>query len=222
MTLSSYSTPNYGLYKSDESKNDLVNKLYNSKMDGDVLLEPRLLEYIRRKKFNKQHKIKPCIELEREYMITSNDKRIIKSFLKGQPINPYSTMKTTKYDYMKPQYFPSKQLLETDERTRKFQTNYKPPNHRLNPRIDPKMEHGVDSFNLPYVCETEKVKSMPSNNRPRNRSYGYRNPVENYFTYIDRDFNNPDYSVLPFPRGGDATRNENKKLSSQSYVREIL
>ena len=70
--------------------------------------------------------------------------------------------------------------------------------------------------------ENELVRGMPSS-RAHNRSYGYRNPSENYFQYLEEDFQNPDNTVMGFPRGGEATRLDNKKLSkNRKYERTIM
>lgn len=43
------------------------------------------------------------------------------------------------------------------------------------------------------------------------KSYGFNDPFEHYFDYIDNDIQDPDHVVLPFPRGGISARLENKK-----------
>ena len=68
--------------------------------------------------------------------------------------------------------------------------------------------------------ESDLVRGMPSS-RVRNRSYGYRNPDENYFDYIDEDFRYD--SVEPWERGGLPTRLENKSLAkNREYKRDIM
>lgn len=81
---------------------------------------------------------------------------------------------------------------------------------------------GQDKITRDPEIESELVRGMPSYRTP-NRSYGYRNPSENYFDYIDEDFQNQDNSVMGFPRGGEATRLENKKLAkNRKYERTIM
>lgn len=65
--------------------------------------------------------------------------------------------------------------------------------------------------------ETCMQHGMPSNTR---KSYGYRNDVEHKFQYINEDFNDPDHTVLPFPRGGVSTRLQNKRLNSEPHRRD--
>ena len=56
----------------------------------------------------------------------------------------------------------------------------------------------------------------------RMKSFGYENPAEHYFNYIDKDFQNADNTVLPFPRGGFATRNTNKTSAKKTKTRVIV
>lgn len=65
--------------------------------------------------------------------------------------------------------------------------------------------------------EANLLRGMPSY-RVKNRSYGYRNPSENFFDYIDGE-----YDIEPWTRGGDATRLDNKNLAkNKQHKREIL
>lgn len=66
------------------SKYDIVDRLKHMRVDGGIMLEPRLQEYIKKKKFHKENNIKPCINLEHQYQITSRDKKILKAFLRGK------------------------------------------------------------------------------------------------------------------------------------------
>lgn len=66
--------------------------------------------------------------------------------------------------------------------------------------------------------EMDMINGMPVHTK---KSYGYRNPEEHYYDYIDNEFQNAYNSVLPFPFGGESTRLGNKKMAKQKYVREI-
>lgn len=63
------------------------------------------------------------------------------------------------------------------------------------------------------------MKKLPSKDTKK-KSYGYSNPAEHYFDYITEDMQQPDHVVLPFPRGGSATRQTNK-TASRPYKRDI-
>jgi len=70
--------------------------------------------------------------------------------------------------------------------------------------------------------ESDLVRGMPTT-RTHNRSYGYRNPQENYYDFVDPDFNNPAHTVESWARGGAATRLDNKTIAkNRTYNRDIL
>lgn len=67
--------------------------------------------------------------------------------------------------------------------------------------------------------ETALIRGMPANTT---KSYGYRNPQEHYYQFLEDDFQNPDNSVIPGFRTGMSTRRDNKSLAKQNYTREIM
>ena len=69
--------------------------------------------------------------------------------------------------------------------------------------------------------EADLIKGMPSS-RVKNRSYGYRNPQENYFDYIDEDYQSPDTSVQSWVRGGESTRLENKNPAKNRVYNRVV
>lgn len=75
----------------------------------------------------------------------------------------------------------------------------------LNNNPVPFMEYGKGISNV--EVENELIMGMPSRTF---KSYGYRNPEEHYFDFIDNDIQSAQHTVMPFPRGGEATRNNNK------------
>ena len=89
-------------------KIDLVDGLMNMRCDGSIMLEPRLQEYIKKKKFNKDNGIVDCVSLEKEYQITNSDLDIIRAFMKGRR-DIYTNDKFNIYKKekkRKKQYFP--------------------------------------------------------------------------------------------------------------------
>jgi hypothetical protein len=75
---------------------------------------------------------------------------------------------------------------------------------------------------MDHSIEDDLLRGMPSY-RPRNRSYGYRQPAENYFDYIDDDFQNSDNCVEFWQRGGTPTRLDNKfATKNRNYQREVM
>ena len=55
---------------------------------------------------------------------------------------------------------------------------------------------------------TDLMLGVPSHTK---KSYGFNDPFEHSFDYIDNDIQDPNHVVLPFPRGGISARLENKK-----------
>ena len=407
------------------TKVDLADTLKNVRCDGGIMLEPRLQEYLKKKKHYKENNIKPCIKLEDEFLITDRDMKILRSFLRGKK-DMYDSKKYQKIYYTDnksndesaKKYFPSKEYRDNDPRvqvlkrpstdrpsnmgmfvpeineayyeersepidgfldTRDMITGFELNNQRFDPRVDPVMNPGfetndkytsqyrIDPFNTgnydngrtnrnhqnkkenkkthqhgknsshtnpnfcargvgkrskckafnddsmggymvlggnnessspssgsdyasfssfgdgveggagsgnesmygninnpgmsyksdmdtdlkvvvpsissndkrgmstwdytlgPYIgqqkpvmdadLETSMIRGMPSHTM---KSYGYRNPEEHYFQYIDDDFQNPDNSDLPFPRGGESTRRNNKALAKQRIYRKVM
>jgi hypothetical protein len=69
------------------------------------------------------------------------------------------------------------------------------------------------------ICLENTIRKLPSKDTKR-KSYGYSNPAEHYFDYITDDSQKPEHVVLPFPRGGSATRQTNK-TTARPYKRDI-
>lgn len=383
------------------SKLELIDKEKNMLLSGEVMLEPRLQEYLKKKTFYRKNNIAPCISPELEYQITPFDKKIIKAYLSGKKDihNPkYYDKFETKQEAEK-QYFPSREF-RNDKRVPKVEkqdpysqkpvnrgmfvpdnndryyedkpsnknmmisprdfppyqydgTGYNITESKFNPRIDsqidpgpakyheihqknnsqyrinpnpyskttdpdprnkyiisdllskankakeeinkhnqqtqqqysdyddtkvykdyklmddvknPKQESRYGQMNVPtynaasemdldnkvvvpniacnskrggenlnYRFETyfarkdhknedaeNELRGMQSY-RTHNRSYGYRNPEEHYFQYIDDDFQSGDLSVEPWVRGGEGSRMNNKAMAkNRTYTREIM
>lgn len=369
--LSSYMDSDFNFNNNvNYGDNKFVKKLYTNK--NTVMLEPRLSEYIKKKRYYKENNIEPTINLEKIFSITDDDKKVIRSFLRGRPIyddNNFNDFKdrTSVTTACKKQFFPSKAFRDLDPRVselekqgqKKFNipvnrgmfagsktydepikidnniiydsrdfTGFSLNDTRFDPRSDPRIEFGPEKFNkyesqyrvnknsgnqdsrrhyssakcntymnnYPECCfksddrvldrktkcnqniasygitpgpinygdksemdtknkvvipnvgsnekrnmstyqymsefndretrdvdfELELIRGMPSSVKLKNRSYGYRNPSENYFSYISDDFQSAVYSVQDGARGGIGTRNDNKKMANQSFTREIF
>ena len=67
-----------------KSKRQLVQELQNFSCDGDIMLEPRLQEYLNKKKYYENNNIKPDVTLEMEFQITKDDIKMIRSLMKGK------------------------------------------------------------------------------------------------------------------------------------------
>lgn len=74
---------------------------------------------------------------------------------------------------------------------------------------------GSDAIDTDF--ETTLQRGMPSHTT---KSYGYRNPDEHYYHFINSQFHNPEL-IESWVRGGDSTRRSNKSIARQRYTREI-
>lgn len=87
---------------------------------GSIQLEPRLQEYMRCKKFNKENNIEPVIPEEQEFCISSHDMHLIKKYRQGTT-GLYSQKRMTtdfvKQDTMKI----DKNMFEKDPRYQRLQ-----------------------------------------------------------------------------------------------------
>jgi len=95
------------------SKFELVNKIKNMSCDGNIMLEPRLQEYMRKKKIYKQNGVNTVITLEQEYQITDRDKKIIREFIRGRR-DIYTNKKFDKFNKSTntKKQFPSKEFRD--------------------------------------------------------------------------------------------------------------
>lgn len=113
------------------SKLELIDKEKNMLLSGDVMLEPRLQEYLKKKTFYRKNNIEPCISPELEYQITPFDKKILKSFLSGKKDvhnSKYYDRYANKQEQEEKQYFPSKEFRD-DKRVPKIEKQ--DPNAKL-------------------------------------------------------------------------------------------
>jgi hypothetical protein len=87
---------------------------------GTIQLEPRLQEYVRRKKFNRENDITPNIPEEQEFGITKADIRLIKKHKRGDNnIYTQKTLSTPKH-FVKP-----RNTIDTTDKAYKNDPRYK-------------------------------------------------------------------------------------------------
>tara|TARA_Y100000780_G_C13684303_1_gene417172 strand:+ start:1721 stop:2818 length:1098 start_codon:yes stop_codon:yes gene_type:complete len=116
---SKMSFDNTYLTDNKDQKKDLVNALKNINCDGQISLEPRLQEYIKKKKYYKDNNIEPCVPIEKEYQITNEDIHNLKIFLKKNKVVNQSYIKPQKQKIK--QKFPSSNFPD-DKRVLKAKT----------------------------------------------------------------------------------------------------
>jgi hypothetical protein len=92
---------------------DNNNPFSNVTGSNNIMLEPRLQEYMKKRKYYKDNNINPTIPLEKEFSISNTDKKLLKLFLNGNT-NVY---KQSEYEKIisqkkKQQSFPSTHFKE--------------------------------------------------------------------------------------------------------------
>lgn len=89
-------------------------------------------------------------------------------------------------------------------------SNKKKINEDINYTSMPHFNYEDEKYNT--EIENELIKGIPTHT---DKSYGYRNPEEHYFEFIENDFQNPENTIEPWTRGGINTRMNNKKKLKQ-------
>jgi len=105
-------------------KAGMVDRLYNLNCDGDIMLEPRLSEYLKKRKYYKKHNIKPSVNPEQEFMITKSDILKIKQFLSGDRTMYLPFNNDLNKEICHKPSFPSKNFME-DKRVPKLKKDSK-------------------------------------------------------------------------------------------------
>ncbi|ARF10585.1 hypothetical protein Hokovirus_2_112 [Hokovirus HKV1] len=105
-------------------------------LDGNVSLEPRLFEYIKKKKYYRDNNIEELVPLEKQFLITEIDKSIIRDFLKGKK-NMYSNKKyLPKYQEMGQKFEFLSEKLKNDKRIPKIDNMKNPYRTKAPEQID--------------------------------------------------------------------------------------
>jgi len=213
----------------------------------DIKSDPRLMEYLTKKKYYDENKMTPCISLELEYSITPSDierlKQIETKLLKSNNIFfPKTSYKNVRpkiqyktqlhYDGLdqesaKLPHDPStKEMIdyttkETDVPAFLSRTIEKHKSGRIYDGINPNQcintirEQFYNDKPFDPEMMNDMMLGMPNHTR---KSYGFDDPFEHYFDYIDGDIQRPDHVVLDFPRGGESARLENTKQKTRTMM----
>ena len=114
-------------YTPDEN-NGRLNNIHSSKY---LSLEPRLQEYMKKRQYFKDNNIIPTIPLEKEFSITSVDKKILQQYLNGNTniYKPKQYEKTISQK-QKEQHFPSTYFKEDPRVLKPNKTNQDTPINR--------------------------------------------------------------------------------------------
>jgi hypothetical protein len=93
----------------------MMNQEFDIECENGIYLEPRLQEYIKKKKHYKKNNITPSLPLEKQYSITKGDIKLIKAFLNGdKSIYNYNKKDNFQDNYVQEKGFE----MDPDERYR--------------------------------------------------------------------------------------------------------
>lgn len=217
----------------------------------EIMFEPRLQEYMNKKIYYKKNNITPCIPLEVEYAITGNDMAKIKNYYhapkKSEPyvqpdhFEPKIMYKQRVYDESlrkcqqeQLKHNPSTQSIENKLNKHREQPVFlaghidlpkSKRNYNANECVDTlQKRYEVDKqINFKNERDLGDILDDMQLGMPyrTTKSYGFDNPFEHYYDYIDEDIQDPTHVVLPFPRGGVSVRGENRSQRKR-YEREIM
>jgi len=160
-----------------------------------MMLEPRLQEYMRRKRFNKQNNITPTINEEQEFSISKNDIDTINKYRHGQNYNKISGC-----DYVKaskkidggitnidvkddPRFKRIEEKKLAHLKAKQLNSNYEGIDkeynifHQTNP-YDIKQKNKVQKISKPYYTENDFMldsKDVMFNSNNKNLSYNPQN-----------------------------------------------
>lgn len=84
-------------------------------------------------------------------------------------------------------------------------------------------KEGLRDINIESTLRSgeEKQEYQEYRTNGKAKSIGYPNPSEHYFDYISKDIQTAQHTVLPFPRGGENTRQNNSVSARQVHKRDI-
>ena len=132
---------------------------------SSIQLEPRLQEYVMRRKFNKDNNIEPSIPEEKEFCITPHDLKIIKRFQQGNK-RIYSSSRLSKHPDL---IEPDKGSFEERDNALDFKKD--PRYERLKKKINSHKNAQQQIKNLEGIDEEYTVfhQSNPYDMKPQNR-----------------------------------------------------
>jgi hypothetical protein len=145
-------------------------------MDCNKMIEPRLLEYLRKKQYYIKNNIQPCIPLEKEYSITRNDIRLMKNYLNsdGKVNNIQYYDETTDYPIYPP-HIQYKNKLHFDKIEERDKDNIRTSVYR-EPNFDKIVEY-TDHNTKPPAFLSQIIKPRKSdrlyNNKNSNECFNH-------------------------------------------------
>lgn len=174
-------------------------------MEQQYIIPKRLIDYVKLKRYNKQNGITSSVSPEELYNIDTDDLELLTNLFNLKPKIMYNQnlhyedknfMLENHHSNIKPiintiELFDERPCYEIGQIYNEIQSQGELKNNfRLNKHN--KYNYYNERFDLPRNI--------------KNKSYGYENPFENYYYYIDRDISIPQHTNMMFP---ESTRLEN-------------
>lgn len=224
-----------------------MDNYFSSIFNGTEILEPRLSEYMTKKKYYIENHIQPSLPLETEYHITKSDINHIRNYEDNK--NDPSHMK--KDDIILPTHKPNiqyNQKLHYDRSHKKDNSMQHNPNFKScidyldnktetdaffanmtgitksrrlysDPPVSECVKKIIDQYNFEQKYDPDMINDMMLGVPSHTKkTYGFNDQFEHSFSYIDGDIQNKDHVVLPFSRGGDSARITNTR---QGMTRDV-
>lgn len=154
---------------------------------GSIQLEPRLQEYLRRKKFNEENDIEPSVSEEKDFCITPHDLRIIKRFKQGKTKLYTSKRLARDPHFIKPDTNSFEDMNAEDEF--KKDPRYKRLQKKLQSHKEAQKQiRNLDGIDQDYTIfhQTNPYDSEP-NKRPQRIAKPYDDPNDKSYDNISHD-----------------------------------
>jgi hypothetical protein len=196
-------------------------------MSTENFIDDRLMKYITEKKYNRENETS-YDNLEDKYEITQLDidkiKRYLRYIINRKNIynnhSPHIAYKNRlHYDKINDGIDDMTHNPKFDDVIKYVKENTMPPaflatsiahkrhNCVYNDCIVKVRDQYINDKPIDVDIMNDVMLGMPSHTR---KSYGINDSFEHSFDYIDNDIQDPDHVVLPFPRGGESARLDNK------------
>lgn len=179
---------------------------------NNIMLEPRLQEYITRKINYQRDNVEPSVPLEKTYRITEADKRVVKRYMRGKK-NAYSRSKADYgSDFIKPEKYSFKssdEEFKKDPRYKKLQKKMQSQRDAQGKRDDYK--HMYDNYKMYHDEEITDQDLLDDNARY------FKRPHKNHMAY-DESSINPYSQLKPRKNGERRSRRRIQRDMKNSYM----
>ena len=174
-------------------------------MNNNYIIPQRLINYVKLKRYNKQNGITSSITPEQLYNITSEDLKLLTNLYNLKP----KIMYKQNLHYNDKKYILNNHNSNINSIINKIELFEERPIYEIG-QIYNEIQNQGELRNNFLLNNNNKFNyynerfDLPRN--IKNKSYGYYNPFENYFYYIDNDISKSQHTNMLFP---ESTRLEN-------------